>query len=83
MKSYAVIFDYSFDGEVVVYLFGTYEEAQAFLKTNYEEEMRIDIEENGWDCHGFIEDDCSYARIFNRFTDRTDITTMKIGNVYN
>jgi len=82
MKSYAVIFTYSFDNEVVVYLFDTFEEAQEFLKGSYEEEMRIDIEENGWDCHGYIEEDYSYARIFNRFEDSTDVTTFRIGNVY-
>ena len=82
MKSYAVIFTYSFDNDVAVYLFDTFEEAQEFLKGSYEEEMRIDIEENGWDTNGYIEEDCSYARIFNRFTDHTDVTTFRIGNVY-
>lgn len=82
MNNYAVIFTYSFDDEVAVYLFDTEEEAKKFLKDNFEEEIRIDTEENGWDCNWSIEDDGRYAVIFNRFNDKVDTTTMRIGNVY-
>lgn len=82
MKSYAVIFTYSFDSEVVVYLFDTLDEAKKFLKESFEEEVRIDTEENGWDCTSYIDEDGCYARIFNQFSDRIDKTTFRIGNVY-
>lgn len=83
-KSYAVIFTYSFDSEVVVYLFDTWDEAWEFLEDSYNEELRIDKEENEWDSTGVIDKDegLGYAKIFTPFFDRTDVTTMMIGNVY-
>ena len=80
--NYAVIFTYTFDSEVVVYLFATYEDAKKFLTDSYKEEMRIDIEENGWDSHGYIDEEEGAAYIFTRFSDHTDQTTMLIGNIY-
>lgn len=83
MKSYAVIFTYSFDSEVVVYLFDTVEEAREFLASSYREEMRIDIEENGWDSVGSIDESGDYASITTTFySGDTDITEMRVGNVY-
>lgn len=81
--NYAVIFTYSFDGEVVVYLFATYDEALKFLKGSYEEELRIDTEENGWDSHGCFDEEEGVAYIFTCFNDHIDKTTMMIGNIYN
>lgn len=86
MKSYAVIFTYSFDGEVSVYLFNTEEEAKNFLRESYEEEMRIDIEENGWGSEGTISEDGWYAKIENYYGDEgssPDVTEFRIGNIYN
>ena len=80
--NYAVIFTYSFDDEVAVYLFETYDEALIFLTESYNEEMRIDIEENGWDSYGSIDENTGVAYIFTRFADHTDKTTMMIGNIY-
>ena len=80
--NYAVIFTYSFDNDCPVFLFETEEEAKKFLRKSYEEEVRIDTEENGWDCHGYIEDDGWFAKIFNCFTDRTDVTEFRIGKIY-
>ena len=84
MKNYAVIFTYSFDSEIAVYLFETFEEAKEFLKTNFELEKKIDIEENGWeDISDFeISEDGGYAKIINHFPDRDDITEYHIGNIY-
>lgn len=82
--NYAVIYTYSFDDDVAVYLFETEEEAVAFLKSSYEEELRIDIEENGWVSSGEISDDGWYARIETsslRCQD-VDVTEFRIGNVY-
>ena len=80
--NYAVIFRYTFDEEIVVHLFATIEEAKKFLKDCYEEEVRVDTEENGWDTHSYFSEDGLSAAIFNRFYDRTDITYMDIGNIY-
>ena len=79
----AVIFTYSFDNETPVFLFKTEKEALAFLKRSYIEEVRIDKEENGWDCHHFIEEDGRYAEIKNIFYDHEDITRFHLGEVYN
>lgn len=81
MKSYAVVCTYSFD-DCAVYLFDTLEEATAYLKELYEEEVRIDIEENGWEVTSMIEDDCRYAKIVDHFADGDDITEYQIGSVY-
>lgn len=80
--NYAVIFNYSFDGEVPVYLFADYESAKKMLKESYEEELRIDTEENGWDSIGYMSEDGDYASITTRFHDHEDLTEMRIGNIY-
>ena len=80
--NFAVIFNYSFDNEVAVYLFENEEEAKKFLKESYEEEMRIDTEENGWHSHGYINKDGDYAKIETIFSDHTNKTEMRIGNIY-
>lgn len=84
-NSYAVIFTYSFDAEVSVYLFKTEDEAKEFLRKSFEEEVRIDTEENGWECENEISTDGWYAKITNNFDDGDDpidITEMRIGRVY-
>ena len=83
MKNYAVIFEYSFDAEIPVHLFETLEEAQKFLRDSFNEEVRIDKEENGWDTNVSIDEEEGIAVIFNRFNDRIDTTYMKIGTIYN
>ena len=83
--NYAVIFTYSFDAEVSVYLFETEEEAKDFLKSYYKEELRIDTEENEWNSEGTISEDGWYAKIENYFGDEgsePDITEFRIGNIY-
>lgn len=83
--SYAVVFTYSFDDEVAVYLFATEEEATRFLRDQYHEELRVDIEESGWNTEGENSDDWWYAKISNNFDDgdaRIDVTEMRIGRVY-
>lgn len=82
--NYAVIFSYSFDGDVAVYLFETEEEAVAFLRSSYEEELRMDIEESGWISSGEISDDGWYAKIETASMGcmGVDITEFRIGNVY-
>lgn len=83
--SYAVVFTYSFDDEVAVYLFATEGEATKFLREQYEEELRIDVEENGWETEGEHSEDWWYARISNNFDDgdiRVNVTEMRLGRVY-
>ena len=45
--TYALVTHYSFDSETPVWLFDTPEEASAELKKQFEEEVRIETEENG------------------------------------
>lgn len=80
-KSYAVIFSYSFDGDVAVYLFETYEKACEFMKDNYECQLR-EYEEMGWIANGDINEDEGWATIYNIVNDRMDVTRMEIGYVY-
>ena len=85
IMSYAVIFTYSFDNEVAVYLFETEEEAKDFLKSSYKEELRIDIEENEWHSEGIISKDGWYATIENYYGDKGSepaVTEFRIGNIY-
>lgn len=80
--NYAVIFTYSFDGDVAVYLFPDESSAKKFLRDNYEEELRIDKEENEYDVYGEISDDGRYAKIVDRFNDHENVTELLIGEVY-
>ena len=80
--NYAVIFTYSFDDETVVYLFENEESAKQFLKEAYEEELRIDTDENGWESYGDIQEDGWYAVIHTRFNDHIDKTEFRIGTIY-
>lgn len=85
MKSFAVVFTYSFDSDCAVYLFGTFEEAQKFLTESFQEELRIDTEENGWSSKGEISEDRTYARIVNHYGNEgnePDITYYHLANVY-
>lgn len=81
--NYAVIFSYSFDDDVAVYLFETVDEAIGFLVGSYKEELRIDTEENDWYSEGFLADDHYSARITTYFSDHTDVTEFRVGTVYN
>lgn len=44
----AVVITYSFDPEVVVVICKDYEAACAYINKDFENEKRIDVEENGW-----------------------------------
>ena len=85
IMSYAVVFTYSFNNEVAVYLFETEEEAKDFLKSYYKEELRIDTEENEWHSEGTISKDGWYAKIEKHYEDEEnepDVTEIRIGNIY-
>ena len=81
--SYAVVFTYSFDADAAVYLFDTILEAREFMAKSYKEKLRIDVEENGWNSEGYIQEDRMYAKITNHFQDEDDdVTEFHIANIY-
>ena len=80
--NYAVVFTYSFDDDVAVYLFENELSAKDFLMSSYAEELRIDVEENRWDSVGVLSDGGWYAKITTSFHDHEDTTEIRIGCVY-
>lgn len=44
-----VTVSYSFDAEVVAIIFDDYKKASKYIKENFENEKKIDMEENGWE----------------------------------
>ena len=79
--NYAVIFTYSFDNDCAVYLFATEEEAKKFLIDTFQQEVKEDLDLD-WDIEAEISEDGWYAKIINHFTNRDDITEMRIGNIF-
>lgn len=50
LHEYAVIFTYNFDNDSEITLFGDdYDGAVQYLKDSFNEEFRIETEENGWE----------------------------------
>lgn len=84
-QSVALIITYSFDGDVAVYIHPNIESAKKELKAFYEEELRIQREENEWDPIGKIEEDGLYATITTHSDafDEEDVIEYRIGNIYN
>ena len=82
MKSFAVVFTYSFDCDCSAQLFDTQDEAIKFMTESYKEELRIDKEENEWSTEGYMAKDKMYAKIVNHFADGDDITEFHVPNVY-
>lgn len=88
-KLIPLVLHYSFDSEVSVWLFGTEAEAKAELKRQFEEEKRIELEENkhveGRDVIFKMSDDGTWASIINNnFGDEPDdVTEWSVGNVRN
>lgn len=86
---FPVTVHYSFDSEVPVYLFSSYEEATSFIKKDYEEERRIQIEENGHvegcDFRSNISEDLSYAQMFinSKTGEEPDVIEWTIGTIKN
>lgn len=80
--NYAVIFTYSFDPEVPVYLFADFDSAADFLRTSMMKELKIDVEENGWNSVLEFSEDNDYAKITTYFPDHTNITEAYVGTVY-
>lgn len=78
---FAVVFTYSFSSDAEAYPFYTKDKAIEFLKTSFNEEVRID-EENGWDVEAVISNNGDYAKITRHFDDHDDITEYHLANIY-
>lgn len=76
---YTVVFLNSFDSEMPTYLFEDLESAKDFLKKAYEEEVRVQTEENEWEVTASIASDGWSAKITNQFG---DVTEYRVGVVY-
>ena len=84
---YALVTHYSFDSETPVWLFDTVEEAAEELKRQFEEEVRIETEENGHvideDMEIDVTDDWRWASITMYWDENKDVTEWSIGYVRN
>lgn len=86
-KTYPLVIHHSFDPDVAVYLFDSEEAAKAKLKELFEEEKRIELEENGniegEDVKFDTTDDWSWASITNITHDgfADDVTEWCIGRI--
>ena len=77
---YILITHYSFDEDTPVLLFDALEDAQVEMKRQFEEERRIDEEENGWIVETKIDPDGMWASLTDIWYDGRDpdITTWSI-----
>jgi hypothetical protein len=62
-KKCAVVFTYSFDPDCAVTICDSLKDAIAYLKQAFEEELRIETEENKWEVESYHNDDWTYAEI--------------------
>lgn len=84
-KKVPLVTHYSFDSDTPVSLFDTEEEALKELKTQFEEELRIQIEENGHvqgeDLEAIISSDGAWASITIYYDDQKDVIEWSIGSL--
>ena len=77
-----VTISYSFDSEVVVVVFDDYKKACDFIKEDFENEKRIDVEESGYEID---EDETFYdedmAQLTTIYSLETGVTTWQIAKV--
>lgn len=87
IHQYVVVVSYSFDAEKPVWFFDTEEEAVAEIRKQFEEEKRIQIEENGHvlgeDIVCYIDESGDYAKISIDFEDEADVMEWTIGDIKN
>lgn len=79
--AYVVVTTYSFDPDTQAVGFPDEGQAKAYLKKTFENETRIDREENQWETHASIDNDGTYAKITNRFPDHEDTTEFFVVQV--
>ena len=77
--NYSVVFINSFDDEMPTYLFEDIESAKDFLKAAYEEEIKVQIEENECEITASINGDGLSAKIT---TQSGGVTEYKVGTIY-
>lgn len=85
-RQFVVLFTYNFDDTgSEVFLFDTEKSACDFLRLSYNEELRIEIEENGWSVDENHDRDWTYASIshVNAETGETDICEYRVLEVQN
>lgn len=80
--NYVVVFNYSFDNESAAYLFGTEGKAKQFLHESFQEEVRIETEENGLEVDAEESDDLSYASITTYCDGMEDSTEIRVAKIY-
>ena len=85
MAKIPLVTHYSFDSEVPVFLFDTEEEALKELKQQFDEELRIQTEENGHVQGANLETDISpdgrWASITIYYDNQKDVIEWSIGTV--
>lgn len=52
------------------------------MMKSFEEEFRLDQEENGWNSEGYVTEDKMYAKIITHYPSGDDVTEYHIANVY-
>ena len=80
LKEYAVIFTYNFDNDSQIFLFGDdYDGAVQFLKDSFNEELRIETQENEWDdVEVWHNDAWTNAEIRHYVSDGVDICEYRL-----
>ena len=85
MAKIPLVTHYSFDSEVPVFIFDTEEEALKELKAQFDEELRIQTEENehvqGEDLEVDVSPDGRWASITIYYDDQKDVVEWSIGTV--
>ena len=80
LKEYAVVFTYNFDEASDITLFGSdYDGAKKYLKESFDEELRIETEENEWDdVETYMNDSETYGEIRHYVPDGCDICEYRL-----
>ncbi len=86
-KKVPLVTTYSFDQDTPVFFYDTQEEAAAELKRQFNEELRIQTEENGHvegaDLETKVSDDWFYASITIYYDDQKDVIEWSVGDLKN
>ena len=81
---FAVTIAYSFDAEVRTYLFTTFAKARQFMEDSFQNELRVDQDENGLRPEheiSFCDDISGCATITNRRPRGDDVTYWWLGEI--
>ena len=79
IPGYAVVFTYNFDNDSEITLFADYNKAKQYLKDAFDEELRIETEENEWeDVETTFDPSGHYAEIRHYVSDGVDICEYRL-----